>query len=516
MTSTSDRSQIEKPRKPVALSENARVVLERRYLARDDSGRSIETPEGMFGRVAANVAQAELKYTPLGDPQDVALWEERFYNLMADLDFLPNSPTLMNAGRDLQQLSACFVLPITDSIEGIFESIKHTALIHKSGGGTGFSFSRLRPEGDRVQTTMGVASGPVSFMKVFDSATEAIKQGGTRRGANMAILSVTHPDIDKFITMKSDMHTLTNFNISVAVTEPFMEAVEKNEDYDLVNPHSGRVVGKRNARRIFQIMIENAWKNGDPGIVFIDRINRDNPTPQLGQIEATNPCGEQPLLPYESCNLGSINLSRFVKDGTIDWERLGETVPLCIRFLDNVIDQNAYPIPQIEEATKLTRKVGLGVMGFHDLLLQLRIPYNSEEALKLGEQLMEFIQKKANEASLALGQQRGAFPAWEGSIYDRDGRTDGPSGRYRNATRTTIAPTGTLSIIADCSSGIEPLYALAFTRTHYLDAKDPSTGTHLIEVNDAFRRLAKEEGLDRKSTRLNSSHIPLSRMPSSA
>ncbi len=505
MTSTSDRSHIEKTRKPVGLSDNARVVLERRYLAKDDSGRSIETPEQMFARVAENVARAELNYTPLADVEGVVRWEERFYNLMADLDFLPNSPTLMNAGRELQQLSACFVLPVDDSIEGIFESIKHTALIHKSGGGTGFAFSRLRPEGDRVQTTMGVASGPVSFMKVFDAATEAIKQGGTRRGANMAILSVTHPDIDEFITMKSDMHTLTNFNISVAVTEKFMQAVEQNQDYELVSPLSGRVVGKRNARRIFQTMVENAWKNGDPGIVFIDRVNRDNPTPQLGQIEATNPCGEQPLLPYESCNLGSINLSHFVNNGDVDWERLGETVVLCVRFLDNVIDMNAYPISQIEQATKLTRKVGLGVMGFHDLLLRLRIPYNSQEALKLGEQIMEFIHTKANEASLALGQERGAFPAWEGSTYDlasqtdapttaQPGRPDGrPSGRYRNATRTTIAPTGTLSIIADCSSGIEPLYALAFIRSHYLDAKDPSSGTHLIEVNEAFQQVAKDE-----------------------
>ncbi|MGQ9573037.1 MAG: vitamin B12-dependent ribonucleotide reductase [Dehalococcoidia bacterium] len=497
MTTTSRRSRMlrQKQRRPLDLSPNARLVLERRYLAKDDSGKPIETPEEMFARVAYNVAQAELLYKPLGDPLDVALWEERFYDLMASLEFLPNSPTLMNAGRELQQLSACFVLPVVDSIGGIFESIKHTALIHKSGGGTGFSFSRLRPEGDRVQSTMGVASGPVSFMKVFDSATEAIKQGGTRRGANMAILSVTHPDIEHFITMKADMVTLTNFNISVAVNEEFMQAVEKDRDYELINPRTGQVVGKRNARRIFQMMVENAWRNGDPGIVFIDRINRDNPTPNLGTIEATNPCGEQPLLPYESCNLGSLNLSKFVRqdDGrkAVDWERLASTVPLCIRFLDNVIDVNRYPIPEIEEATRLTRKVGLGVMGFHDLLLQLGIPYDSEEALRLAEQIMAFIQEKANQASIALGEERGVFPAWEGSIY---GHPSGDGASYRNASRTTIAPTGTLSIIADCSSGIEPLYALAFQRTHYLDPTRPATGTRLIEVNRYFTQVAKDEG----------------------
>jgi len=499
MTITSDRGQMLnlRPRKPVALSQNARLVLERRYLAKDDAGKLSETPEEMVARVAHNVAQAELLYKPLRDQLDVALWEERFYDLMASLEFLPNSPTLMNAGRELQQLSACFVLPVNDSIDGIFESIKHTALIHKSGGGTGFSFSRLRPEGDRVQSTMGVASGPVSFMRVFDSATEAIKQGGTRRGANMAILSVTHPDIERFITLKADMVTLTNFNISVAVTEGFMQTVEQDRDYELITPRSGQVVGKRSARRIFQIIVENAWANGDPGIVFIDRINRDNPTPNLGMIEATNPCGEQPLLPYESCNLGSINLSRFAReDGgrrAVDWERLAKTVPLCIRFLDNVIDVNRYPIPEIEEATRLTRKVGLGVMGFHDLLLELSIPYDSQEALTLGEKLMQFIQEKANQASIALGVERGVFQAWEGSIYDRSSDNGGGL-PYRNASRTTIAPTGTLSIIADCSSGIEPLYALAFQRTHYLDPKRPSTGTRLVEVNRCFTQLAKEQG----------------------
>ena len=500
MTITSGRNRMLslRLRRTVDLSDNARLVVERRYLAKDDADKPIESPEEMLGRVAHSVAQAEVSYKALGNQLDVALWEERFYEIMASLDFLPNSPTLMNAGRELQQLSACFVLPITDSIDGIFETIRHTALIHKSGGGTGFAFSRLRPEGDRVQSTMGVASGPVSFMKVFDSATEAIKQGGTRRGANMAILSVTHPDIERFITMKADMVSLTNFNISVAVSEKFMEAVENDRDYELLNPRTDEVVGKRSARLIFDMMVKNAWVNGDPGIVFIDRINRDNPTPHLGKIEATNPCGEQPLLPYESCNLGSINLSKFVKedDGrrAVDWDRLAKTVPLCARFLDNVIDVNRYPIPKIKEATTLTRKIGLGVMGFHDLLLQLRIAYDSEQALKLGEQIMEFIQEKADQASAALGAQRGVFNAWPGSIYHRSSEDDGGGAPYRNASRTTVAPTGTLSIISDCSSGIEPLYALAFQRTHYLDPKRPGTGTRLVEVNRHFTQVAKDEG----------------------
>jgi ribonucleoside-diphosphate reductase alpha chain len=493
-------------RAKIPLSDNARIVLERRYLAKDADGRPAETPEELFHRVAHNIAQAELLYKPLEDPPadsgqaiDAAVhWEERFYDLMARLEFLPNSPTLMNAGRDLQQLSACFVLPVPDSIEGIFQAIKHTARIHQSGGGTGFAFSRLRPEGDRVQSTMGVASGPVSFLRVFDAATEAIKQGGTRRGANMGILAVTHPDIEKFITLKSDMDTLTNFNISVAVTEEFMRAIEEDREYELVSPRSGEVAGRRRARHIFDLLVANAWRNGDPGIVFIDRINGDNPTPNLGDIEATNPCGEQPLLPYESCNLGSLNLARFVKGNgakrRLDWKRLAEVIPQCVRFLDDVIDMNRYPIEEIDEATRLTRKIGLGVMGWHDTLLQLRIPYDSEEALSLAEEVMRFVQEKANEASMALGQERGTFQAFEGSRYDSGPSTgSGQAFPYRNSTRTTVAPTGTLSIIADCSSGIEPLFSLAFTRRHYLDANDPAKLTQLTEANKHFVRVSRTE-----------------------
>ncbi len=473
------------------LSENARIVLERRYLAKNDTGAPVETPQELFQRVAHNIAQAESRFNAQNVDNPVGMWEERFLKLMESLDFLPNSPTLMNAGRDIQQLAACFVLPVADSIEGIFEAIKETAVIHQSGGGTGFAFSRLRPKGDRVRSTMGVASGPISFLKVFDAATEAIKQGGTRRGANMGILAVNHPDIEEFISLKSDMRTLTNFNISVAVTEGFMRAVETDEEYDLVNPKDGAATGTKRARHIFDLLVSNAWKNGDPGIVFIDRINRDNPTPNLGEIEATNPCGEQPLLPYESCNLGSLNLGRFVRvDGDrprLDWERLAQVIPQCVRFLDDVIERNQYPIPEIDEATKATRKIGLGIMGWHDALVMLRVPYDSEEALALAEEVARFIQAKANDASLELARERGTFPAWKGSRYD-------PDTPYRNATRTTVAPTGTISIIADASSGIEPAFALAFQRQHYLDPNDPSKLTRLREVNRHFLAAAREGG----------------------
>lgn len=461
---------------------NAILVLERRYLRKDERGRVVESTGQLFGRVAKGIAAIEERYGK--SDAEMKKFEEAFYTIMTNLEFVPNSPTLMNVGTELGQLSACFVLPIEDSIESIFDTLKATALIHKTGGGTGFSFSRLRPRGDVVQTTGGIASGPISFAKIFDAATEVIKQGGRRRGANMGILRVDHPEILDFVVAKEKEGILRNFNLSVAVTDKFMGAVEKDAEFELVNPRNGAVVESLKARVIWNLIVMMAWKNGEPGVIFIDTINRRNPTPLLGEIESTNPCGEQPLLPYESCNLGSIDVSKFVTDEKeIGWDRLREVVRLAVRFLDNVIDANVYVLPQIEKITKGNRKIGLGMMGFADMLIKLGIPYNSKKALETAEQLMKFITDEARKMSVELGQEKGSFTHFKGSVLAKKYQT------MRNATVTTIAPTGTISIIAGCSQGIEPLFAICYVRE-----VAESLGRSLIEINPIFETTALKEG----------------------
>ncbi len=483
------------------LSTNARTILERRYLIKNAAGRPIETPAQMFWRVARNVAQAERRYRKAAGrragrrrPTTESAVAEASYGLMSRLEFLPNSPTLMNAGRDLQQLSACFVLPVEDSLDKIFGAVRSQALIHQSGGGTGFAFSHLRPKNDRVASTSGVASGPVSFMRIFNMATEVIRQGGTRRGANMGILRVDHPDILEFISVKQDLSELTNFNLSVGITDAFMRAVQRGKEYPVIHPRSGRTVSKMKAQDVFDRIVEAAWATGDPGVIFLDTMNRRNPTPHLGLIEATNPCGEEPLLAYESCILGSLNLAKFVVGPAnaprIDYDRLAQVIPIAVRFLDNVIDVNHYPLPEIERITKGNRKVGLGVMGFADLLITLGIPYDSEDALTVGDRVMGFVREQAYAASRLLGKERGLFPNFKGSRPASEGH------KFRNATLTTIAPTGTLSILADCSAGIEPLYAVSFTRTVMGDVRLVTTHPDFVARARAAGVLS-EDLLDR-------------------
>jgi ribonucleoside-diphosphate reductase alpha chain len=463
---------IEEPK----LTVNALEVLRKRYLLRDEDGRITETPAKMFRRVAKAIAKVDGKYG--GNPKES---EKTFYEMMARTEFLPNSPTLFNAGTELGQLSACFLLPVDDSLESIFTAVTNMALIEKSGGGVGFDFSKLRPKGDIVKSTKGVASGPVSFMRVFDSATEVIKAGGKRRGAMMGVLRADHPDIVEFITSKQKPGVLSNFNISVAVTDEFMKKLEEDGTYWLINPRNQEKVRKLKAKGVWNLMAKSAWKSGDPGVIFLDEINRHNPTPEIGRIEATNPCAEQPLLPYESCNLGSVNLSRMVENGKVNWKKLGETVRNAVPFLDDVVDANRFPLKQIGEMTRANRKIGLGVMGFADMLIKLGVPYDSDEALKLAEKIMRFVTEEARKKSVELGEERGSFPNFDRSVWKDKYNA------MRNATITTIAPTGSISIIAGCSSGIEPLFAVSFMRKVL-------EGTRLFEINPLFEMAAKERG----------------------
>ncbi len=458
-------------------TDNARIVLGRRYLRRDGEGRVVETPDQLLRRVAGAVAAVESRYH--GDAGAVA---ERFYQAMARLELLPNSPTLMNAGREGGQLAACFVLPVEDSLPAIFDAVKWAALIQQTGGGTGFSFSRLRPAGDRVASTEGAASGPVSFIEVFNTATDAIRQGGVRRGANMGILRVDHPDILEFVSVKGDPARLRNFNLSVAITDEFMRALDEGRDYALVNPRSGAEVRRLDARRVWRLVAQLAWRSGEPGLIFIDRINARNPTPQLGEMESTNPCGELPLLPFEACNLASVDCGKLVVGDRFDWDRLRQLVRLGVRFLDDVIDANHHPLPQIAEITQRNRKVGLGIMGFADALIRLGVPYDSERALAIADELATFLDVESRAASVELAEERGPFANWEGSSWQKAG-----SPPLRNATTTTIAPTGTISILAGCSGGIEPLYAVSFVR-QVLD------GERLVDVHPLFVERAKKDG----------------------
>jgi ribonucleoside-diphosphate reductase alpha chain len=461
-----------------ALTPNAVDVLRARYLERDEQGRVTETPAKMFRRVATHVAAVEQQYD--SDPAAVA---DTFYDAMAKLEFLPNSPALMNAGMRLGQLAACFVLPVEDSLESIFGTLRDAALIHQTGGGVGYDFSRLRPKGDRVASTGGASSGPVSFMKAFDASVEAVRQGGRRRGANMGVLDVHHPDIEEFVTVKQNPQLFHNFNLSVAVDDDFMNAVHEGRDVGLVNPRTGGLVGRRGAKQLLDLIAESAWQSGDPGLIFVDRINRDNPTPALGRITATNPCGEVPLLPYEACVLGSINLASLSTTGSLDWARLDALTDLGIRFLDDCIDASIFPLPEIVAAVHANRKVGLGVMGFADALVDLRIPYDDDQAVRVAHEIGTRIDRRAMEASTRLAEARGPYPNYARS---RAGVAGGPP--IRNATRLAIAPTGTLSLIAGCSSGIEPLFAVAYER-HILD------GRTLVEVNPRFEALLSRAGV---------------------